>query len=166
MARDMTEQKRVEEQLMLLLRASASLLASTPETVVESIIRLAQEFVAADAYAVWRKSSPDLVWRIAWSEGLSAENERVMEHGGEGPDRTVAVEDVLAADYLRERAESYRKEGIRSLVAAPLRSAEGVNGTLVFYYRAPHHFSAAEITICTALGNLGGGSPRNRPFVS
>ena len=155
----MSDQERIGQQLLLLVRASATLLASTPDTIVQSIIPLAQDCVAADAYAVWRRDSPD-EWRIACSAGLSESYCRILVDGPP-PSDTLAVDDVLENGYLEDRVSAWREEGIRSLIAVPLRDEGEVNGTLVFYYRTLHRFSQAEVTICTALGNMAAAAIQN-----
>ena len=155
----MSDRERIEQQLVVLARASATLLASTPDSVVPSIVRLAQDCVAADAYAVWRRDSCG-AWSIASSAGLSESYSRIVVEGA-APADTLAVDDVLGTDDLQNRISAYREEGIRSLFAAPLRDEREVNGTLVFYYRTPRHFSQAEVTICTALGNMAAAAIQN-----
>ena len=108
---DITEQKKhaedqrrslemlrmIERQLMLLVDASGTLLAS-PESahVLETIIRLAQQFIDAEAYAVWRKNAD--AWELVASAGLSATYERTVLRNNES---TRVVPYRAAAD--RER---------------------------------------------------------------
>jgi signal transduction histidine kinase/GAF domain-containing protein/CheY-like chemotaxis protein len=155
----MSDQERIEQQLMLLVRASGTLLTATPDTVVQSIIQLAQDCVAADAYALWLRNWPD-EWRISCSAGLSDSYRRMLVDGAPPAD-TLAVKDVLENQSLEKRASAFREEGIRSLIAVPLRDQGEVNGTLVFYYRTPQHFAQPEVTICTALGNMAAAAIQN-----
>jgi signal transduction histidine kinase len=48
----------------------------------------------------------------------------------------------------------YREEGIRSMLACPMRLGPERSGTLVFYYRAPHAFTEVEVQTGGALANL------------
>ena len=155
----MSDHERIEQQLVLLVRASATLLSSTPDSVVPSIVRLAEDCVAADAYAVWRRDSSG-AWSIAYSAGLSESYSGVLADR-QPPRDTIAVDDVVGNQDLQDRIAAYREEGIRSLIAAPLRDEGEVTGTLVFYYRTPRHFSQAEVTICTALANMAAAAIQN-----
>ena len=149
---DITEQKRhaedqrrslemlriIERQLMLLVDASGTLLAS-PESahVLETIIRLAQQFIDAEAYAVWRKNTE--TWELVASAGLSATYERTVHRNNEStravPSEPVLIEDVETCEFVRHRLPLYREEGIRSMLTIPLHIHGEVGGTIVFYYR-------------------------------
>jgi PAS domain S-box-containing protein len=165
---DITEQKKIadeqrrsmemlrviERQLRLLVEASGALLA-TPhsEKVLRIILELAQRFVDAEAYAVWRKSGDE--WRLLESAGLSEGYSRVIRGlNVELPQDPLVVPDVEASEILEHRAAIYRTEGIRSMLTVPLRIHGEVEGTIVFYYRSLHSFSEAEKRISGALGNL------------
>ncbi|HYO81141.1 MAG TPA: PAS domain S-box protein, partial [Bryobacteraceae bacterium] len=166
-ARDITERSlaeadrhQLERQLMLLVEASGTLLASPDsEAVLHRILATAEQFVTADAYAVWRRQSSDGIWKLVISKGLSDKFERVAaEHGRRPglslPSEPFAVEDVESFPLLQERVQFYRAEGIRSMLNIPLRIHGEVGGTLVFYDREPHRFTESEIRLGTALGNL------------
>src|SRR4051812_33168956 len=71
-------------------------------------------------------------------------------------DTPIVAEDVLASPMLGEREKAYEREGIRSLLAVPLNVRGELTGTLVFYYRSPHHFSEVDLRVATALSNLAG----------
>ena len=86
---DITEQKKladeqrrsmemlrvIERQLTLLVEASGVLLATPQsEKVLSTILELAQRFIDAEAYAVWRKHGDE--WQLIESTGLSASYER------------------------------------------------------------------------------------------
>jgi len=167
---DVTEQKKrvedqrrslemfriIEGQLMLLVDASGALLAS-PESaqVLSTILHLAQQFIQAEAYAVWRLHSED-EWKLVASTGLSERYERSVRSGAgtKIPDHIALVEDVEQAQWVHHRLDAYRAEGIRSMVSVPLRINNQVAGTIVFYYRSPHKFTDPETRIAGALGNL------------
>ena len=168
---DITEQKKhaedqrrslemlriIERQLMLLVDASATLLASPEsEHVLETIIRLAQQFIDAEAYAVWRKNTD--AWELVASAGLSATYERTVLRNNEStravPSDPLLIEDVETCEFVRHRLPLYREEGIRSMLSIPLHIHGEVGGTIVFYYRSPHTFTDAETRVAGALGNL------------
>jgi len=45
---------------------------------------------------------------------------------------------------LDERLDAYRREGIESILAAPLTISGRGSGTVVFYFQTPHEFSDVE----------------------
>jgi PAS domain S-box-containing protein len=165
-ARDITSRKRSEAELAdlhrrltTLIAASASLLDSPDSTSVQTAtIALARELLAADAHAVWRIDGPTGGWHPVGTEGLSAQfATRVISsyRGAAVPfSEPLAFEDVTAAPMLEGQLTAYRDEGIRSMLVCPLRLSANRAGTLVFYYRAQHHFSGVEVQTAQALANL------------
>jgi GAF domain-containing protein len=154
-------EQRVEErttELRLLVEASAALLASLQlAEVLRTIIGLAQHFVSADAYAVWR-AGDDEVWRLTSSVGLSDEYVKTgaISAAGSGrvPTEPVPVEDIAAEPILARRHEALVREGVRSMLVIPLHIRGAPRGTIVFYWKAVHRISESELRIATALGNL------------
>src|SRR3954452_6101861 len=144
-----------ESQLMLLVDASRALLASPESTqVLSTILRLAQQFIQADAYAVWREYAED--WKLVASTGLSDNYERSVRPAAKTPilDQIYVIEDVESSEWVSRRGDAYRAEGIRSLLTVPLRIQDRVAGTMVFYYRRPRKFKDPETRIAGVLGNL------------
>jgi PAS domain S-box-containing protein len=165
-ARDITEQRRardaqeaIERELMLLIEASGHLLSSpgSPD-VLRTIIELAQRFVTADAYAVWRWQKETGAWRITSFSGLSeeyAKTEFVSTADAPNlPDTPLLFENARREPLLKRKRRLLRAEGIRSMLVIPLRIVGEPSGTVAFYWRAPHKFSPGEVRIGTALGNL------------
>jgi PAS domain S-box-containing protein len=151
--------RSIEEQLTLLVEASGGLSASLDlASVLTAILDLSRRLVAADAYAVWRHDAATDHWRIGVASGLSEEYQRstirVLQETPSMPETPLVAEDVLATPLLGERERAFEREGIRSLLAVPLRVRGLTNGTLVFYYRRPHRFSEVEVRVATALSNL------------
>jgi PAS domain S-box-containing protein len=165
---DITEQKKfaeeqrrsmemlrvIERQLTLLVEASGVLLATPQsEKVLSTILELAQRFIDAEAYAVWRKRGDE--WHLLESTGLSASYERTARTDSVHlPDHPLIVPDVENSQLLGHRLNIYRTEGIRSLLAVPMHVHGEVDGRIVFYYRSPHSFTEAEKRVSGALGNL------------
>jgi signal transduction histidine kinase len=151
--------RHMEEQLTLLVEASTRLSSSLDlEAVSAAVLDLSRRLIAADAHAIWRRREADGIWEVTSSAGLSA---TYLESAGKIPrpgpvimDELVIATDVQAAPMLEERHSAYEKEGIRSLLAAPLRIHGSVAGTLVFYYRTPRAFDEVTIRLATALANL------------
>jgi PAS domain S-box-containing protein len=153
-------QRTLERQLMLLIEASSALLASPdPQNVLRRILDAATQFIAADAYAVWRRESSGNVWKLVTSRGLSESYEgTAFEHGiAPGltiPDQPVAMDDVDAYPLVQHRRQFYHAEGIRSMLTVPLSIHGEIGGTIVYYHRVPHRFTDAEVRLGGALGNL------------
>ncbi len=152
-------QKAVEKQLALLVEASSALLASPESTdVLETILDLAKRFIEADAYSVWRRPEQSGAWRIEAMEGLTERYNGFIKHDdgdiNKIPMGPVVIEDVESAPLWQTRLAAYRAEGIRSLVAVPIRIQNEVRGTIVFYYRTQHRFTDLEVRVAAALGNL------------
>src|SRR5205823_4999441 len=66
----------------------------------------------------------------------------------------ILIENVAEEPFLAQRREALLREGIRSMLVMPLRAHGQPNGTLVFYWKAPHRLSESESRIAVALGNL------------
>jgi K+-sensing histidine kinase KdpD len=153
------ELRQAHQQVRLLLAASGSLASSLQlSDVMRSIRELAEEMIQADAYAIWRYTPAADKWSIALASGLSEEYKATMvEAGPQMPDEPFIVEDVEAITdpRLSQRLQSYKQEGIRSLLVMPMRIRGENLGTLVFYYRAPHKFEERELLVAESLANLG-----------
>ena len=154
-------QEAVERSLTLLVEASGVILGSPSlEAVQPAVLDLSRRLVAADAYAIWRLDRAANEWRIVSSAGVSERYaaQRLPAGGRDSAtlERPVVAEDVAALPLLAERRQLYESEGIRSLLAAPLRIHGEPCGTLTFYYREPHTFRETELRVVTALANLAG----------
>ena len=151
-------QRMVERQLTLLIEASGKLLASPRSSeVLNAILDLAQDFIDADAYSVWRKGASH-IWEMVATRGLSAGYSRTASesqpHAEQLPTEPMVIEDVEAAPLLAKRRDTYRAEGIRSMIMVPLRIQGSTAGTIVFYYRSRHKFTDLDARVAAALGNL------------
>jgi GAF domain-containing protein/two-component sensor histidine kinase len=152
-------QQSIERQLMLLVEASGTLLAS-PESgeVLRTILSLAGRFVEADAYAVWRKSHDGQEWHVVAEHGLSDRYKltvaNIPGNSAHLSSEPVAVEDVEQSPFVGYRKKEYEAEGIKSMLTVPLRIHGQIAGTIVFYYRSPHRFTPVETRVAGALGNL------------
>jgi PAS domain S-box-containing protein len=150
------------ERLRLLLEASSTLLGSLSlETMLPDILELASRTLAADAYALWRKSRADGSWSVAAYNGLS---ESYVESAtaavrGRGDaillDEPLIAEDIATADWISaEHRVAHAQAGTRAMLVAGLRYGERVVGTLVFYYRRPRTFGESEKNAASLLANL------------
>ncbi|MGH9559335.1 MAG: GAF domain-containing protein [Bryobacteraceae bacterium] len=148
------EQQATERELTLLIKTCETLL-NTPKVqgVLEAILSLAQQFVHADAYAVWRTHGEN--WRAEFSAGLSKAYPRTTPGTMDKIDfGTGEIEDVFEHPGLKHRVEAYRAEGIRSMLVVTMRLNNEPIGTVVFYYRTPHKFTASEKRLASVIGNL------------
>src|SRR4029077_17013442 len=117
-------QYELERKLEMLVGASATLLG-TVETggLLPAILQLARQINPADAYAIWRLNAATSLWRIAAAEGLSeGYAEFTVKHGTSSPpgEPPYRFENLEQCEFLGERRDLYRQEGIRSLVAMPM----------------------------------------------
>jgi len=151
----------IEQQLTLLVEASASLCTSLDlPSVLSAIMVLSRRLVAADAYAVWHYVSTTGCWEIALAAGLSDHFQQakiqVLAHTPPMPDVPIVAENIAEFPVLDERKNAYEREGIHSLLVVPLTVRGDRYGTIAFYYRAPHRFTEVEVRVATALSNLAG----------
>jgi PAS domain S-box-containing protein len=151
--------RSIEDSLGVLVEASGVLLGSLNlEDVQPAILDLSRRLISADAYAIWRGDHQAKVWRIVSSAGLSEEYRGQRIEGWEPHnfvfDEPVIAEDIEQIELLETRREQYESEGIRSLLAVPMRIHGDASGTLTYYYRQPHRFSDRELRVATALANL------------
>ena len=148
------EQQELESKLQILFDASATLLGSLKmEELLPKVLELARKLNAAEACAIWRHESDTHVWRIAASVGLSSAYQEATIPGESGiiGDRPLYFVDVNQIPAAAEgRRALYEAEGIRSLVAMPMRIAGTFSGTLAFYYHEPHDFSQMELRVAAA----------------
>jgi PAS domain S-box-containing protein len=153
------QHRDIEHKLRLLVNASGALLGALQVTeVLDQIVALARQFVGADAYAVWRADPSLHEWRIVASAGLSDEYCRTSSFktkpDGQAPGKVLAIQDVGAEALISQHSKLYEREGILSLMAAPMR-LHGVNsGTITIYFRTRHEFTPTERGVATALANL------------
>jgi PAS domain S-box-containing protein len=162
--RQVAERHRaMEEHLTALMQASNTLTGTLNSTeVLGGILRLSQRLLTADAYAIWRYSAESGQWTIAASDGLSeAYQKSAIQMLQTTPGmlaEPVVADDVFAMPVLSERRALYEREGIRSLLVAPLRLRGDVCGTIAFYHRRPHAFTDVEVRVGTAVANLAAAS--------
>ena len=150
------------ERLRLLLEASSTLLGSlSVETMLPEILELASRTLAADAYALWRKSQADGAWSVAAYSGLpeSYVESATAAVRGRGDavllDEPLVAEDIATADWISaEHREAHARAGTQAMLVAGLRYGDRVVGTLVFYYGQPRTFGESEKNAASLLANL------------
>jgi PAS domain S-box-containing protein len=155
--------EEVQAQLASLIEASGALISPlTQDDTVDAILQIAEKLLRADAFAVWRFAGERNQWEIASSRGLSDEYVRtsaIREFDGQRQlAQELVIEDVYAAPQLSRLVERYGREGIRSMLVVPLGMGTDHHGTIAFYYRQPHTFSALEVRVGAALANLASAS--------
>lgn len=144
------------EPLRVLLNASAMLLGRrTVSEVLQEIVELARQTIAADAYAVWRTYDEGKSWRALASAGFS-ESYRAEARtvAGPVPSSPMIVPDIESNPLLDAHREVYAREGIRSLLAMPMQTDGNGFGTITFYFRHPHKFSEEDVQYASVLTNL------------
>jgi PAS domain S-box-containing protein len=153
--------RAMETFLTTLVEASGTLTGTLePHAVLDSVVELSERMIPAEAYAIWRFEPQANRWHIASSKGISKEYQdstiSILEQTPAMPDKPVVANDVFVLPMLEDRRALYQSEGIRSLLALPLRIHGVVRGTLVLYHRQPHVFSEMEVRAATAIANLAG----------
>ncbi len=144
------------DRLMLLAEAAETLPVSlAAEELVPRIMDLSARLFAADAYAIWRFDPSRQIWRAIADRNLSAGYDRVLRPSERSmPEEPFACEDVLLDPRTASRREAYQSEGIRAMLAAPLRIRGEVSGTIVFYHRRPRRFEEQETRLAAALAGM------------
>ncbi|HUY94881.1 MAG TPA: GAF domain-containing protein, partial [Terracidiphilus sp.] len=152
-----------------LLQASAILLGRHDlPTILQEILNIAQEILAADAYALWRRMERSDRWQIEASRGLSAEY--IDQSGATYGDLTLAQKPMLLDHMhrdprLEQRMDKLIAEGIAAMGAFPIHINHSASATLVFYYRAPHHFTPEELDYASIVANLAGAAIANGELI-
>ena len=152
----------LEQRLVALVSASGTLFGSPLiDDVLPGVVVLARTLIPADGYALWRFDVAAKRWHIGASHGVSeAFTSRIIrtDHGDQVStipfSEPLVAESVHTIPMLAKRLETYREEGIQSMLAVPLQIAGHATGTLVFYFRTPHQFSDIEVQTSRALANL------------
>ena len=149
------QEAEARERLTHLVEGAERLhIALDPATILQEVLALARQSIAADAYAIWRRT--DGVWHVVASSGLSrgfdavaaSANDRLPLHD------PIVVPDVFNEQSLASRQQLYRDEGIASLVSVPLQIRGRPDGGLVYYYRQPRTPGDLELRIAQAVGQL------------
>ena len=140
----------------VVLEATRALLSDPRlDSVLAALLRLAKQSIPADGYAVWRMQPDFGTWSAIASEGLSADYIKQRLAAGTMSTDTIVVPDMKTMPAIMEQRRSvYEAEGIRALIAAPLRLRSGIGGTLAFYFRAPHTPGDSELQLIYTLSNL------------
>ncbi len=147
------------ESLHLLLQASATLLAQPDlHAVLDRILTVSRSLIRADAYAVWRFEESKQEWRVLASRGLSPAYLEMSSIPAAGitelSDKPIIAPDVQTLPLLEHRRRTYAAEGIRSLLALPLRIQGRNAGTITFYFRNQRQLEPAELQEAELLANL------------
>ncbi len=144
-----------EARLIAFAEGARRLLDVTdPKALVDEVLALAQQSVAADGYAVWRRE--DQTWRVAATSGMDASFASIELPAEHFPPFTesMVAEDVTDTPMLESRRDAYANLGVRALVAVPLEIRGRPAGSIVYYYRERHRPQPIEFQIAEALGHL------------
>ncbi len=148
-----------ERNLGLLVDASNWLLGSLEASdVLARTLELAQRFVTADAYAVWRVDPGTERWRIISSAGLSESysREETFTDAPRLDASLIIIEDLENWHAVAVRQPVYEREQVRSLMAAPMLMHGQWSGTLTFYFKSIRRFPETERRIAIGAGEPGG----------
>lgn len=152
-----------------LLQASAILLGQHDlPAVLQEILNIAQEILAADAYALWRRAENSDQWQIEASRGLSDRyiSESVAVYGDlSSAQKPMLLDDLHCDPRLEGRMAALMSEGIAALGAFPIHINHAASATIAFYYRAPHHFTPDELDYASTVANLAGAAIANAELI-
>src|SRR3954447_2928202 len=151
------QSQSLEGKLQLLFEASASLIGSAGAAeLFPRFLDLAIRLTGAAGAALWREDAEACTWRITHAVGLSPEYCRgsLVSQSGIIGEQPYCIEDTATSTRVGARRAIYDAEGIRSLLAMPLKIAGAVCGTVAFYYRAPRKFSESDLRVAAALACL------------
>ena len=164
------ESSTTHSAVRTLLQASSALLRNheLPD-VLEAILNVAEGTLAADAYALWRKTRNSETWSIHGSHGLS--REYIETSGAAYGALTNSHEPILLDDLhndarLSARMDSLLREGVSAMGAFPVIVSGEPSATLVFYFRAAHRFTAEELDYASTVANLAGAAITNSELIS
>ncbi|HUR35634.1 MAG TPA: GAF domain-containing sensor histidine kinase [Vicinamibacterales bacterium] len=147
---------------LLALVAASHILGDAPDVidVWRRTVALADQAIAADAYAVWRLEPPDR-WKVVYARGVSdAFTQRVIAQDVRSErslsllSAPLVIEDVESSTLIAHLKEAYRAEGIRTMAIFPLVLGGRPGGTLVFYFRQRRALSSLETQTGQALATL------------
>lgn len=155
-ARGELERLRASEAKLTALAEGSRRLMSALNSprLADEVLRLAQQSIPADGYAVWRLERG--AWRVTASVGMDPTFAET-EVSGDAPaaySGPTFIEDVMAAPWLEFRHEAYRKSGVRSMLSVPLITHGRPEGSIVYYFRTLHHVDAIDMKVAEALGHL------------
>jgi signal transduction histidine kinase len=144
-----------EAKLTALAEGSRRLMSAlNSPRLADEVLRLAQQSISADGYAVWRHEQG--TWRVAASVGIDPSFSET-EVSGDAPaaySGPTFVEDVMATPGLEHRREAYRKSGVRSMLSVPLIMHGRPEGSIVLYFREQYSPDAIDMKVAEALGHL------------
>ena len=144
-----------EAKLTALAEGSRRLMSAlNSPRLADEVLRLAQQSIAADGYAVWRLEQG--AWRVSAAIGMDP-TFASTEIKGDAPaiyNGPTFVEDVMATPWLEYRREAYRRSGVKSMLSVPLIMHGRPEGSIVFYYRELHRPEAIDMKVAEALGHL------------
>ncbi|HVX66333.1 MAG TPA: GAF domain-containing protein, partial [Bryobacteraceae bacterium] len=139
----------IEQRLHLLIAASGKLFSSLDSgSVLPAVLGLARDVLPADGYAIWRAEEAGLEWRVISSIGLSEQFRSTVARNSVTAtlaDTPLVIEDAPGFPRLEQRRDAYLAEGIRSILAVPLRLPGKQSGALAFYSRGPRRFEDVEV---------------------
>lgn len=133
------------------------------DVIVARLVDLAKRFVAADAYAVWKRADDNSAWRVMFSDGLAGDYPDIVvptDPRTEISDPFV-FEDVQQVPVSAEQKQRYARDGIRSLISLPLKTQGSLFGALTLYFRQRHAPAPGEIELLAAIANIAATALKN-----
>jgi GAF domain-containing protein len=127
---------------------------------LEAIMKAAHQCLTIDASSILLLDPPQTSFSIAAVRNLSQDYVgRVTMPVDDGPGRTLLRDQVVSVEDLSEEPsyrEIARTEGLRSALAAPLKSRQRTVGALWVFTREPHTFTVEETSYLATIAAQGG----------
>ncbi|MEW5960361.1 MAG: ATP-binding protein [Chloroflexota bacterium] len=150
-------------ELTTLNETSASVVSTLNfSDVLNRIFEQLQNLLGITQCAVLARDKTDNLFRIQAGQGLSERYTRQLAVAGDDPGfivqtlrtgKPVQINDVAQYPRLEILAPGTAAEGIRSILAIPLRTVHAAASVLLVFKREPHYFSEREINLLTSFAN-------------
>jgi PAS domain S-box-containing protein len=158
--RDINQRLR---ELTTLNETSASVVSTLNfSDVLNRIFEQLQNLLGITQCAVLARDKTDNLFRIQASRGLSERYSRQLAVAGDDPGfivqtlrtgMSVQINDVEQQPEIEMLAPGTSAEGIRSILAIPLRTVHAARSVLLVFKTEPYYFSEREINLLTSFAN-------------
>jgi sigma-B regulation protein RsbU (phosphoserine phosphatase) len=157
---DLTRAQRINEQAALLKLSNALVASQNTQAVVEQVVQLVAEALAADACALMLADGHGgIEFRASVGWDLAQVAEDKPKFGRQGPAGLAYLtgepvqSENLPADSRFENPGVYSQAGMRSVLAVPVVHSGAAIGALIVNTRMPRRFDADEVRLMQLMAN-------------